>query len=230
MLAQKKEKKVQFHQVKQKFNKAKKYTLNKSLIKSLNKSLNNIIFTDEQGSPNNKKKKSVGSILKAELLKNIEDKYLVIDNKIEFCRPKKMRSTNKITKVKFCDLVNTNKKKKGEKQYRENSPNLKIGKKNKTQNLGNITFSNIKCKTINKNISSKLNNNTNDKIKKSKSFNINNEEKLRMNTSKAKEKKVKKKKKENKDKEYKTVSEDTQDKEDSHNIIENVKHKCFCCL
>ena len=228
MIAQKREKKVQFLQVKQKFNKAKKYILNKSV--------NNIRFTHEQGSPKSQKEKekSVESILIESLLKNIEDKYLVTDNKIEFVKPKKkMRSTNKVTKVKFFDLENKNKKKKGEKKSGENSSNLKIGKKNKTQNLGNFRYNNVECKTINKNIRNKLNNNANNNIKKCKSFSINNKEKLRMNTSKAKEKKVKKKKKENKenkDKEFKTISEDTQDKEDSHNIIENVKHKCFCCL
>lgn len=219
----KKGKKVQFHKVeKKKFNNAKKYILNKSL--------NNVSCINEGISPKSHKEinNSVGSIILEELVKSIEDKFLITDNKIDFVVPKKLRSTNKVNKVKFCEVGDNNKKKKGQKRLSERSPHFKHGKKNRTQNIGDITYNSINCKTINKNISNR--NNNNDKIRKSKSFNINNKDKLKMNTSKIKEKKIKKKKKETKDKEGKAISEDTQDKGDTQNIVENVKHKCFCCL
>lgn len=192
-----------------------------------NKFINDVSLLIENTSPNNHKREkriSIKSTKFEDLLKYVEKKYLLTDNRNEFIIPKKLRSTNKLTKIKFCDFVKKNPKKKEQTRKTVNDSHLKIGQKNITEKRKNKSYNHLKsCKTINKNVSNRNNNN----LKKSRTFN-NIEKQRDINNIKSKEKKFKKRKKETK--EYKTINEDTRDKIDTQNIIENVKHRFLCCL
>ena len=100
MIENKKRKKIiHFNIVEEKnFKNAKKFNPNKSL--------NDVTLIIEHTSPNNHKRdkrNSIKSTIIENLLKCVEKKYLLTDNKNEFIIPKKLRSTNKVTKIKFCD-------------------------------------------------------------------------------------------------------------------------------